>query len=430
MDGVYGVLDRIFRVAVGAALLATVVSCAENVTSSAGCPALCADQSATLRDTTLFAVVVQDTTLLGFPALGESRELSLVSQGDTADLRIVARFDTIPNMYRIPGAVTDSVIRRVDSARFVFRVDTNFARPTVQFTIDAFDVDTSTANVDTLPKTLLPLFRPDRLIGSQTYLPAEVKDTMRLVLSDSAVLDKIKTGKRLRVGLRISSTQPVHLRLAGTLVSPRIRFRVSADTLVKPDTAFLRSFTPADSSGVAPTLALYQLVAKGELPPPPPPILAVGGVVGARSFLRFDIPGIVVDSVQIVRASLQLTQTPSRSLGANRDTLTIYLQAVVASPLVTNPRTAGQFLAPAGAFGIDTLRLVARDSGLRSYEMVRLVQRWRDVGAKNSARSIFLTASQEAFLAGEVNFFSFKAPLAVRPRLRLTYVPRRGFGLP
>ena len=138
-DGVYGVLDRILRGALGATLLVVLAACSEQVTSSLGCPALCIDQSAVLRDTILTAIVVEDTTLLGYPALGETRELSLVSRGDTADIRVVARFDTIATTFRIPGATADSAIRRVDSTSFLFRVDTSFGRPTAQFTIEAFD---------------------------------------------------------------------------------------------------------------------------------------------------------------------------------------------------------------------------------------------------------------------------------------------------
>ena len=59
------------------------------------CPELCTDQSATLRDTVLTGCVVIDTTFTGFPLLGTSRDLTLVSQGDTADVRIITRFDTL-----------------------------------------------------------------------------------------------------------------------------------------------------------------------------------------------------------------------------------------------------------------------------------------------------------------------------------------------
>ena len=49
----------------------------------------------------------------------------------------------------------------------------------------------------------------------------------------------------------------------------------------------------------------------------------MGGLGGARSYIRFDIPPIVLDSVQVIRASLHLPQRPSRYLGGNQDTFTL-----------------------------------------------------------------------------------------------------------
>src|SRR3982750_2006563 len=101
-DGVFGVHDRILRGAIGIALLFAASACSEQVTSSLGCPELCSDQSAQLRDTVLVAAVVFDTPLTGYPLLGTTREMSLVSRGDTADVRVVARFDTLPNRFVPP----------------------------------------------------------------------------------------------------------------------------------------------------------------------------------------------------------------------------------------------------------------------------------------------------------------------------------------
>jgi hypothetical protein len=420
--------DRIFRSALGAVLLVALAACSEQVTSTLGCPQLCTDQSATLRDTILPDVVVLDTTLMGFPLLGETRELSLVARGDTADVRIVARYDTLPGTYLVPGATADSTIRRVDSATFIFRIDTTFTKPLIPVTVDAFDVDTTAA--DTATGALLPLFRPDRLLGSATYQPADLKDTLRLPLDNTAILTKIGNAQRLRIGLRLRAGGSATLRVAGTSFTPRVRIRVSADTTVAPDTIILASRTPADDPTTAAALALYPVIAAGALPPPPSVRLALGGIAGARSYLRFSIPPIVLDSVQVIRASLQLTQQPSRSAGGSRDTLTVYTQAVIAGPGVTDIFTASQFRASLGSFPVDTLRLVPRDSGQRDLELVNVVRAWRAVGTTNTTRALVISVAEERSSPGELDFFSIKGPAAVRPRLRLTYVPRRGFGIP
>jgi len=427
-DGVYGVPDRIVRGAMGIVLLLALGACSEQVTSSLGCPELCSDQSASLKDTVLTEAVVLDTTLMGYPQLGTTRDLSLVTRGDTADVRVVARFDTLPTQYVPPTPKPDSLIALVDSATMIFVVDTNFVRPTSAITIDAFDVDTTA--VDTARSTLLPLFRPDRLIGSATFQPVQVRDTLRLPLSNAALLAKIQSGSRLRVGLRLREGSFPTLRLAGSVFAPRVRFRVSTDTTVVPDTVYLSSGTPAGDPTVASALTLYPVLGAGVLPPPPQELLAIGGIAGARTYLRFAIPPIVLDSVQVIRASLELTQKPPRYAGGSGDTLTLLTSAVLAGPLVTDVPTELSFLAPFGTFTVDTLRVIPGQVMVRRIEIVNLVRAWRVVGAEKATRAIVLTVPQEGSSPGELNFYSSDAPADVRPRLRLTYVPRRGFGIP
>ena len=419
---------RNIKGAVGAALLFLgLAGCSEQVAGTLGCPQLCADQSTALRDTILTGAVVIDSTFVGFPRLGETRDFVLLSLGDTADVRIIARYDTLPIRYRVPNAATDSTIRRVDSASFIFRLDTALLKGSGPVTIDAFDVDTTAA--DTLTSALLPLFRPGRLIGSQTYLPADLKDTMRLTLKDAAVLTKVRDSLRLRIGLQLRGPTASKFRILAGTFPPRIRFRVSADTTVKPDTVFVASATPADDPNLQRALTYYQVVVAGALPPPPLGRLAVGGLSGARSYLRFDIPPIVLDSVQIIRASLLLRQVTPRTLGsALRDTIVLFTQPVLAAPAVMDLFTAATFLGSSA--GVDSLRLAPRDTGFHSIELVNLVRTWRSVGTANSTRAIVLRSALEGFTLGELLFVSSEGPVAQRPRLQLTYVPRRGFGIP
>lgn len=425
--GVFVLADRIIRGALGALLLLGVVACTEEVTGSLGCPELCKDQSAELRDTTLTGTLTIDSTLVGFPLFGTARDFTLIAQGDTADVRLVIRFDTLPNTFRHPNASVDSAITRIDSARIVFFVDTTIGRPKAPVTIEAFDVDTTAA--DSLRSALVPLFRPDRRIGIRTYTVAEIRDTLPLPLDSSVVLAKSAAGARLRVGLRVSSTAPVRLRVAGSVFAPRLIFRVSPDTLVRRDTVVLQSKTPADDP-ISTLYAMYPIVVAGALPIPPSPILAVGGVGGARAFLRFDIPSILVDSVQVIRASLLLNQVASRVAASSSDTVAMLVTPILAGAQVTDVGTIASFAGSPAAVGLDSVRLVPKDAGLRSIELVNLFRAWRDVGAENSIRAIVLRAKQEASSAAELDFVSSEGAVDLRPRLRITYVPRRGFGLP
>ena len=419
--------DRILRGALGALLLLGFVACTEAVTGSLGCPELCGDQSATLRDTTLTGTLTLDSTLTGFPQFGATRDFTLIGQGDTADVRLVIRFDTLPNTFRHPNASVDSAITRVDSARLFFVVDTTIGRPKAPVTIEAFDVDTTAA--DSLRLALVPLFRPNRLIGTRTFQVSEIRDTLPLPIDNAVVLAKSAAGARLRVGLRVSSTQAVRLRVAGSVYTPRLTFRVSPDTLVPRDTVVLQSKTPAGET-IATVYAMYPIIVAGALPIPPSEVLAVGGVNGARAFLRFDVPPILVDSVQVIRASLLLNQVTSRVVASASDTVAMLISPILAGAQLTDIGTIAAFAGSPSLVGLDSVPLVPKNAGLRSIELVNLFRAWREVGSANSIRAIVLRARHEASSAAELDFVSSDGAAALRPRLRITYVPRRGFGLP
>jgi hypothetical protein len=175
---------------------------------------------------------------------------------------------------------------------------------------------------------------------------------------------------------------------------------------------------------------MYPVVVTPPLPLPGPGLLAVGGLSGARTFLRFNVPPILLDSVNVIRASLLLQQVPSRVLASGSDSLAIVVNPVVAGPQLTDVFTLAQFVAPGSPIGLDTVRLVPKSAGLRSIELVNLFRVWRSAGSANSVRAIVIRASRELNSAAELDFVSMEGAEALRPRLRLTYVPVRGFGLP
>ena len=69
-------------------------------------------------------------------------------------------------------------------------------------------------------------------------------------------------------------------------------------------------------------------------------------------------------------------------------------------------------------------------TGERSFEIVALVRTWRGNSTSVSPRAVALRSANEGAKPGEVDFFSAEAAAALRPRLRLTYVPQTSFGLP
>jgi hypothetical protein len=420
--------NRILKGALGAFLSLAFMACSENLTGSLGCPELCQDQSALLRDTTLTGVLVVDTVVTGFPLQSTARDFTLLSQGDSGDIRVVFRFDTLVNTFRHPNATTDSTVTRVSNALIHFTVDTSYGKLKAPITVDAYDVDTTAA--DSLSLALVPLFRPDRLIGSATYASFAITDTLTLQLDSSVVLAKATAGARLRVGLRIRGTTNDRLHITSGDYTPRLTYRVSPDTLVPTDSIFVTSKTPTQDATLASLYSTYSIVVAGALPAPTNGTLAVGGVAGARTFLRFNVPPILIDSVQVVRASLLLQQVPSRVQASNSDTVAIVANPVLAGAQVTDLSLLLQLTGAGSLVGVDSVRLVPKDGGLKSVELVNLFRVWRGIGEANSVRAIVLKAKQEASSPAELNFVSNEGPVDQRPRLQITYVPRRGFGLP
>ena len=420
-------IKKVLTLALGAAATIAIAACSEKTEAGTSCPLLCPQQAITLRDTTIDAVVV-DTTITGLPPIGSEDFLMLASHGDTLETRAIIRFDTLQQSYTKGGV--DSTIAKIDTVQLLTPVllPDSARRPTAPLTIEAYDVDT--AATDTVTAVLATLFRPGRLIGSKTFTPDSLKDTLRIPISTDTVLDRVKNGTRLRIGLRVISSQGVNLRIGSTNGGKAVTLRIkpSLDTTVTPLLVNPVSRTPADQPFIAGPLADYTLVLRG-LTATPRTILGVGGVPSRRVFFRFDVPSHIVDSTSIVRASLLLTQTPNRRLNP-QDSIAIYPVPILAAPAVSDIRNALLFTGARGMFGLDSVRLAPGDSGVRSFEIVGLVRSWRQQTTSVSPRTLALLSGAEGQLPAEIDFFSTKAAVALRPRLRITYAPQTSFGLP
>jgi hypothetical protein len=425
---------KVLGLATGLVAVFSIAACSEKLEGGGACPLLCPQQAVTLRDTTIDALIV-DTTVAGLPPIGQEVYLMLAAHGDTLDTRAIVRFDTLPGSYTKAGV--DSTITKLDTAQLIVPIAFDSTkRPTVPLTIELYNVDTTdtanvTADMDTSTAVLAPLFRPNRLIGSKTFAPESLSDTLRIPISTDTVLDRITNGKRLRVGFKLVSSRSADLRIATGLAGTPVRLRMkpSLDTSVTPLFVSPLSLTPASESFLSSPLSDYTIVVKG-LTTTPTTLLSVGGVPSRRVFLQFTVPSYIIDSTSIVRASLLLTQSPNRRLNP-RDSIFVYPIPLLATSVVTDRATALQFLGGVGQFGLDSLKLAPGDSGVRSFEIVGLVRTWRQQPLSVSPRTMALRSGEEGQLGSEIDFFSTRAGVAaVRPRLRITYVPATATGLP
>lgn len=415
------------------AALITAVACTDNLEAGAGCGVgLCPAQAITLQDTVID--LVGDTTALGFPPIGSETYNLLASRGDTLDTRLILRYDSLPTTYLKSNV--DSTIVNLDSAFLELTTlpPDSAHKPVAPFTIEVYDVDT--VGVDSVAAPILAQFRPDRLLGSRTFSPDSVTDSLRIPIRSDTLLAEITqtqqlTGKgRLRIGLRLLSSASEELRVQSTQVgqgSPLVVY-ASADTAARPVQVFPRSTTPANATFLAGALADYIIVAHG-LTSVSPGVLSVGGIPGRRALLHVDIPKHIVDSSTIVRATLLLTQRPNHTVDAF-DSMPVSPGAILVNAVISDPSTELRFLSTSGTLGLPTEQLVPADSGVKAFEVVNLIRTWRLLSDTVNRRLIGLHTDNEGSLPGEIDFFSTTAAEALRPKLRITYVQRPDFGLP
>lgn len=416
--------------ALATAIAVVVGACNESLEGGEACPLLCPQQQNQVRDTTFFAAEL-DSSVAGFPSIGREVAMFLAAFGDTLQTRGVVRYDTLRNRFFHSYAPTsDSAVIAVDTGaivRFtVNRGDTLAAGGTVEL----YDVDLAGAE-DADPTAVASAFTPDRFLGSRDYT---ARDTLVDVPVDpNKLLAKITApspGNRLRVGVRVTGSGSAKLlvrtREAST-GSALLMYRPAiGDTSVAIERVLALSKTPSDPF-IAADLADYFFVTTAP-PAAPADVIRVGGLPARRVYLKFNIPSRIIDSSSVVRATLQLTQRPNSYAPTPRDSLSIAPYAVTVGPLVTDISKSLLFLfAPEGT---DSLRVASADAGVRDIEIIRIVKLWSVTAADKTPRAIGLRAQAEGSTPAQLDFYSMEAAPALRPRLRITYLPRQQGGLP
>ncbi len=403
-----------------------VTACDETLEGGIACPALCPAPTSQVRDTTILAVEL-DSTIGGFPSIGSEPEILLATRGDTLDTRAVIRFDSLPTTYQIPTTGVDSNITQVDSAMLLLKVaDADTLGPPI--TVELYDVD-SLAGDDTTLAVLLPKFDPSFLIGSKT-IPAEslYKDTVRVPIDNAMLLQKIlrtDAPHRLRLGVRITASKPAQIRISSQNgnFGQLLRFRVAPDTAVAPVTMAAYSATPG-LTFLASDLADFQLIVKAPAAEPAG-VLRVGGLPGKRAYMRFNIPAQILDSSSIIRAQLLMTQVPRPSTPDALDSAGVQPFAVAAGAVITDLTRLMEFLEGAQ----DSVRVVPADARVVPFEIIGLLRAWRGTTADKTPRAIALKATTEGTRGWLADFYSNEAADALRPRLKIYYVPRTEQGL-
>jgi hypothetical protein len=218
--------------------------------------------------------------------------------------------------------------------------------------------------------------------------------------------------------VRIAPGANAQLRIGALLAgqpAPRLTFDPASDTTFLP-----LDITPSTTLPGAATddvlrlsYTVYTLAVRGA-PSFLPGTLRVGGFPAQRAYLRFDIPSSILDSSTVVRAELLLTQRPAG--GSDRgDSVGVQPMVGIARGTITDPYFATALAAAGNLAGVDSVRLVPRG--------------WSTLGP-DVTRFLALRIGGEGTQGAEIRFHDRTAPAALRPRLRVTYLPRTEFTLP
>ncbi|HUF30428.1 MAG TPA: hypothetical protein VMM77_07150 [Gemmatimonadaceae bacterium] len=421
------VLRGLRLAALCAAGLMMIAGCSEDLDGGAACPVLCPEQGLEVRDTVLYPVVF-DSSLSGYPLIGTEPAIILARRGDTLVTAGVARFDTL--LHRITrGDTAQRTITGIDTADLILVIGAApIARDSV--TIELYDVDTTVTGIDTA--AVRQLFRPDRFISSRKFHKDSLIGTRRIPVPAAFLAPRIIAGQRVRFGIAVRGDSSVQLQMLtaesqGAAILSYLA-RAPADT---------QTLSIVASSNVAPTpgaaassFADYQVILDGILPPPG--VLAVGGVPGNRTYLRFAIPPGLIESNTIVRALLIMTQLPNRAIDPG-DTLLLLPRLVQAtSVLDPEPGKAALLLGNIASFPMPPISITAADSGQQQFQIATAIAVWRQSPDQTFTRALVLQALDEGLAPHTALFYSndSSVPQGQRPHLLISYVPRAGFGLP
>lgn len=422
----------------GVVAVVALSACSDELDARGGCPILCPEAPPQARDTTILLTpaTLAVTSIPGFPARGIEAWLYLAQVSDAAgtiDSRAVIRFDTLVTQFQI-GIDTLRRITALDSAFLHLSIDSAGSRATAPVRLEVYDLNRAGESGDD-EAALGPAFRADRLIGSITIAADSLRDSVRVPLARAVIQDRVTTNRRLRVGLQVRSSGNAAVRLRSTNGGfiHQLSYRPA------PDSGAARVFNSPDSKDPVALPFVRSAFADYNLLFAAPTVtttneIRVGGIAGFRSLLRFSIPSGLVDSVGIVRATLELRRVPTAGFSGG-DTLELRPFIPVASTQITDSTRIAELFAPWGlqaqygpnAF-TEQLRLFAGDAGVARIELGGLFREWQGRGP-GFPRALLLTVNEEGTTAGALRFHAGTAA-ATQPRLVITYSPRPGQGLP
>jgi len=423
------------RVALAAALtvLTAATACTEDVTAPGHCPDFCPSGSITGVDTVLQTVVQRDSAFRGFVRPHEASALLAADLRDTIDSRAI--FLTLPigdSLVVESGTGARGQIVGVDSLKLtvtITRRDTSAHNLTLVYYRLPLDLDSTKTFADlagawTTADSLRSLNVDDLLaqpthsaLGDSVYVDTLSNRVTVIAKLDSAMAPYVVADSgKAAFGVKVVADSRASIALGSVEagLGPLLTWFAEADSVAK-DTV------PRSSTvGVRFDSFVFDLLSPS-VDTTLDSTLAVGGMPVARSIMRFALPRLIRDSVQISRATLVLV-TARPPEGVPADSFTLSAHGVLAdfsakSPLSPDPSRVATTRVHIGIARADTVRIEMADI-LRSWQIDTL-----------APTTLALRQVPEGTEFPEIRFEP-STNLALAPALHVTYVRRFPFGKP
>jgi hypothetical protein len=355
-----------------------------------------------VRDTVLSDVFLEDGFFVGYRFPHEAPELQVASGDSLVESAALIVFNRFSATYSGSDTAVGRTIQGIDS----FRIQIHLARRhatarglVLKLHWVPVEVDSNTGYQDVVP------FLDDSTRVASIAVPDGFRfGTLSAVVGGDAFPNYVSDSFQVAVAVRLEGPEPAYVSLAGSdsaQIATITRF-VQVDSASTRVTRSERSVAGFDTFVLRP------------LPPVGPNTLRIGGAPAARALLRAQVSASILDSTQIVRATLLLLPA-APVLGAAGDTLRLRAHAIGAdlgpkSPVIEEGDTAavGSARIPVGS--VDTIAV----------EVTRVLNAW--ARNPNIPRALMLRIVPEAASVGAVDVHSIASSRG-RPALRITYVP-------
>ncbi|MFQ5703110.1 MAG: hypothetical protein ACE5HT_03730 [Gemmatimonadales bacterium] len=387
-------------------LFALAVACTEDIAAPGACPEFCPSTQIRVIDTILSGIVERDSSFRGYVTPQQASQMQLVSDG-TISSRAMIKFLRFDDSVALSTFGSDKPVVATDSFQITLNLERRSATDSsLSLTIHRIPVgiDSTTTSAD-----LDPFFSDSTLIARIPLADTVTPGPLTVILPPTAFPALATDSLITAIGIAVESQNPAFAEISanGSGNGASIKRWIQVDS-ADGVTAQRTESQQVDFDSFTTT----------SIAPPGSDALFVGGSPSARALLRVNAPAFIVDTSNVIRATLIMV--PSEPvIGPPGDTVRVQAESLVSdfgpkSPIVPLPSDSllfGSALLPVGS--TDTVRI----------DITHIVLPWRN--NPMVPRSFMLRVTPEGSGIGEYRFNSSRAAFG-RPQIQFTFIPPAG----